>query len=485
MSRPLTIWIDVEDIFAFARHGGNRPTGIQRLSFELCKAIVARRGNGESIHFVCHDELRGSFAKVEWSEVEAVFAGLTQQQEEREERPQPVRPTPRMRFERWLRDLLRPFAASLPGELRAPLARMLWSQFDAVMAVGALARGIVHLLARCIRRPPVAQPAAADEDTVFKREVARGDVLFIPGAAFIHAEYPALIARTKREYGVRVALLLYDIIPVRRPEFVDRVHAESFRRWLDGILPLCDHLFAISRSAAGEAEDHARRVGLVLRDRVHPIPIGSGFSTNLAAVPAQANLPTPGTYVLFVSTIEARKNHGLLVRVWRRLLEELPADQVPSLVFAGRVGWMVEDLMQQLRNTDFLDGKIILVTHPTDAELAALYRGCLFTVFPSLYEGWGLPVSESLSFGKPCVISTATSLPEAGGTLARYFDPENVTDAVRVIRDVLADRAGLAEWQQRVVREFRPVAWEVTAEAVVSALERNAATPGVARTARV
>jgi glycosyltransferase involved in cell wall biosynthesis len=138
-----------------------------------------------------------------------------------------------------------------------------------------------------------------------------------------------------------------------------------------------------------------------------------------------------------------------------------------------------------LRNTDFLDGKIILVAHPTDAELAALYRGCLFTVFPSLYEGWGLPVSESLSFGKPCVISSATSLPEAGGTLARYFDPENVTDAMRVIRDIIADRAGLAEWQQRVVREFRPVAWEVTAEAVVGALERNAATTGVARTARV
>jgi glycosyltransferase involved in cell wall biosynthesis len=426
---------------------------------------------------------------VEWSEVEGVFAGLTQRQQEKreEESSQPVRATLRMRLERWLRDLLRPFAASLPGELRAPLARMLWSQFDAVMAVGALARGIVHWLARCIRRPPVAQPAPAGEDTAFKREVVRGDVLFIPGAAFIHAEYPALIARTKREYGVRVALLLYDIIPVRRPEFVDRAHAESFRKWLDGILPLCDHLFAISRSAAGEAEDHARRAGLVLRDRVHPIPIGSGFSTDLTAMTAcaRANLPTPGTYVLFVSTIEGRKNHGLLVRVWRRLLEELPADQVPSLVFAGRVGWMVGDLMQQLRNTDFLDGKIILVTHPTDAELAALYRGCLFTVFPSLYEGWGLPVSESLSFGKPCVISTATSLPEAGGTLARYFDPENVTDATRVIRDIIADRAGLAEWEQRVIGEFRPVAWEVTAEAVVNALERHAATAGVARTAPV
>ncbi len=335
----------------------------------------------------------------------------------------------------------------------------------------------MRLLARRIRRRRRRGHAVADE--TFTREAARGDVLFIPGAAFIHTGYPALIARTQRDHGVCVALLLYDIIPVRRPEFVDRAHAASFRAWLDGMLPLCDHLFAISRSAAAEAEDHASRTGLVLRDRVHPIPIGSGFSTDLAApASAPANLPAPGAYVLFVSTIEARKNHGLLVRVWRRLLDELPRDQVPALVFAGRVGWMVEDLMQQLRNTNFLDGKIILSTHPTDAELAALYRGCLFTVFPSFYEGWGLPVTESLTFGKPCVISNTTSLPEAGGALARYFDPENIAEATRLIRETIADRAALAAWEQRIIREFHPVAWDESAQAVMRAL-------GVAQTASV
>jgi glycosyltransferase involved in cell wall biosynthesis len=357
--------------------------------------------------------------------------------------------------------------------------RMLTSGFDTLAASVALLRAVVRLLARPLRRRNRRNERPAD-DPSFARDAAAGDVLLIPGAAFVHADYPALIARTQREYGVRVALLLYDIIPVRRPEFVDRVHAETFRRWLDGMLPLCDHLFAISRSAAEEAEDHARREGLVLRDRVHPIPIGSGFSTDLAAAPAaaSASLPAPGSYVLFVSTIEARKNHGLLLRVWRRLLDELSRDRVPTLVFAGRVGWMVDDLMQQLRNTNFLDGKILLVANANDAELTALYRGCLFTVFPSLYEGWGLPVTESLAFGKPCVISNATSLPEAGGTLARYFDPENIAEATRVIRETIADRAALAAWEQRIANEFFPVAWDVSAQALINGL-------GVAQTASV
>jgi glycosyltransferase involved in cell wall biosynthesis len=109
--------------------------------------------------------------------------------------------------------------------------------------------------------------------------------------------------------------------------------------------------------------------------------------------------------------------------------------------------------MQQLENVDWLDGKIRLMRDPTDAELAALYRGCQFTVFPSLFEdeGWGLPVSESPERGRPCPASNCTSLPEAGGELARYFDPENTEDAYRTIRAVIEDPEGLEEGSARVL----------------------------------
>jgi glycosyltransferase involved in cell wall biosynthesis len=185
-------------------------------------------------------------------------------------------------------------------------------------------------------------------------------------------------------------------------------------------------------------------------------------------------LPEPGSYALFVSTIEARKNHALLFRIWRRMLEEMTADQVPTLVFAGRIGWMVSDLMHQIANTDHLNGKLVVIEDPTDTELAALYRGCLFTLFPSLYEGWGLPVTESLAFGKPCIISNRTSLPEAGGTLARVFDPDNLHDAYQVIRQTIEDRAGLARWEAQVRREFRLVPWSATVDAILAGLKFSA-----------
>ena len=80
-------------------------------------------------------------------------------------------------------------------------------------------------------------------------------------------------------------------------------------------------------------------------------------------------------------------------------------------MFAGRVGWLVQDLMQQLKNTDWLDGKIILVDSPSDAELETLYEDCLFTLFPSFYEGWGLPVTESLAMARPAYRPTAPPCP--------------------------------------------------------------------------
>ena len=127
--------------------------------------------------------------------------------------------------------------------------------------------------------------------------------------------------------------------------------------------------------------------------------------------------------------------------------------------------------MQQLRNAEWLGGKIVLVESPSDAELVQLYLGCRFTLFPSLYEGWGLPVTESLMFGKPCLVSNVTSLPEAGGALARYFDPDDLNDVVRVIRETISDPAGLAEWEARVKREFRPVSWDESARAILEAIE--------------
>jgi glycosyltransferase involved in cell wall biosynthesis len=318
------------------------------------------------------------------------------------------------------------------------------------------------------RRTEISKPGS------FAALARRDDVLIVLGSPWFNAGYARLIERLRREFGMRFAVLVHDIVPLRRPEWCNRELVRSFRAWYGSVLPASDAVFSVSRATAEDLKRYAASAGILLKGPVQPVPVGTCFGGALPPTTPDSDslaLPEPGSYVLFVSTIEARKNHGLLFRVWRKMVDELPADEIPILVFAGRIGWLVADLMQQLENARFLDGKIRLVLDPSDTTLNRLYSGCLFTLFPSLFEGWGLPVTESLAFGKPCVASNRTSIPEAGRTLARYFDPESLPDAYRVIRGAIDDRAELAAWENRVVHEFRPVSWDETAAAIVRQLD--------------
>jgi len=186
----------------------------------------------------------------------------------------------------------------------------------------------------------------------------------------------------------------------------------------------------------------------------------------------------PKHHVLFVSTIEVRKNHRLLVRIWRRLLERHGADAVPSLIFAGQIGWLVDDLLADLVACDYLGGKIVLMPGLSDAELRQAYRSSQFTVFPSLCEGWGLPIAESLMHGKFCVASNRTSIPEVGGDLVDYFDPANEDDVLAKIERLLLDPAYLKAREARLEAEYRPRTWTDCVQALIGYLEQALSAEG-------
>jgi glycosyltransferase involved in cell wall biosynthesis len=494
---PRTVWIDVEGLFQYAR-ANPRPSGIQRVEYELCRALASLPDTGPdsaaAIRFVRHAPLRNSFRIVSFQQVEALYGGMVAPRDggppRRRARPSPLgAPRGALREEGGgsPRHAFKRAVYRLPDAIRAPLIDLLVHQRDACLALMALARASAAAAAAWARatagrlaasRGP-APVSPADSPEAFDAQAGSGDVLLMLGAPWFHPDYASVINRARQRHGLRFAMLLYDIIPLRRPEWVEHGLVRLFTSCMRAVLPLADVLPTISRASAEDVERYAAETGLRLRARPCPIPVGTGFTrqaTRADAALVEDRAPPPAdSYALIVGTIEARKNHVLLLRVWRRLLDELPAAAVPTLVFAGHVGWLVADLMQQLGNAGYLDGKIVLCLDPTDSELAALYRGCRFTLFPSFYEGWGLPVTESLSFGRPCLASSATSLPEAGGALARYFDPDNAVEAYQVIRDTILDPEGLRAWQDRVAREFTPVSWEESARALRLALDADAA----------
>jgi glycosyltransferase involved in cell wall biosynthesis len=461
----MTIWCDVEDLYEYAR-SVTRPSGIQRLSYEMYAALHALDPDG--VRFVRMNARSGTMRVVAWQDVASVFHGMAGAL------PAAVGPVrvvtpPSLTHSALARAPgLRAAAQRMPRALRQPLGEAIRGQVVVLRNLALAARAIPAALAA--QRPSGARLATAPVRGVDLREAARpGDILASLGSPWSLPDYPNCVDRMRREAKLRYVMLIYDLIPAMRPEYCDRAQVVMFDRFAHGCLPQADALLVISEATARDVGAWAAREGIPLRDRPRTIPIGTGFSHAAPAATLPAGL-APGGYALFVSTIEARKNHALAFRAWRRLLDELGPERVPTLVFAGRIGWMVADLLQQISNAGHLGGKLIIVENPDDATLAALYQGARFTLFPSLYEGWGLPVSESLAFGKVCLAASTTSVPEAGGDFCLYHDPDSVTEAVALYRRAIMEPELIPGLEARIRAEYRLTPWSATARAVLDAL---------------
>ncbi len=463
----MRIWIDAEDLFHYAAHA-SRPSGIQRLAFELQRALVGLAP--QDVRFLRHNTAGTGYAQVEFVEIEALFKNLS--------KPDDLEALPPQQKERHLgriRLLIRKLINTLPTAaaeaLRRCNSRRRAALCEAVAAIRELAVALRAIAYASIKQKNKSrhEPSSAKVQYNFEIQAVEGDWLLCLGSPWGLKDYADLVQTTCARYNLRFALLIYDIIPLRRPEWCDVNLTKAFRSWFHSVVPLADRIITISRTTARDAEAYAAETSMPIKGRIVPIPVGTGFGQPPAPLRTK-RLPPAGSFVLFVSTIEARKNHILAFRIWRELLSILPREQLPTLVFAGRVGWLVTDLMQQLENANWLDGKVRLIESPSDGELAALYESCQFTLFPSFYEGWGLPVTESLAHGVPCLASNSTSLPEAGGALARYFDPDDLHDALRTVREVLENKTELAAWRAEIRKHFRPVNWRESAAATLRLL---------------
>lgn len=301
----------------------------------------------------------------------------------------------------------------------------------------------------------------------FAGEVQPGDVILNLGGSWSHQHFGRSIAELKRDFGVRFAVLIHDVLPLTHRPFVAARFAPFFDRWFDDMTRVWDLVLTPSHSTA-----RALRQQLELRGRSVPpirrIRFGSGF-----CLPQQALGEDPRTHVLYVSTIEVRKNHRLLFDIWKQMISEHGDERVPELVFAGKFGWQIDDLKRDLQATRFLDGKIRVVENLDDTELAALYRASYFTVYPSFCEGWGLPVGESLHFGRYCIASDATSLPEVGAGFVDHHAPDDIKTARRLIETALFSPSHLDAKETAIRDSYVPPSWRETAIEIVESVNET------------
>jgi glycosyltransferase involved in cell wall biosynthesis len=196
-----------------------------------------------------------------------------------------------------------------------------------------------------------------------------------------------------------------------------------------------------------------------------------GVSPALRAADEAADLP--GRFVLAVGTLEPRKNLPRLVAAYASLSEELQAAH--PLLVAGRIGWEAAETLEALRD---LGDRCRMLGPVSDACLAALYERCTVFCYPSLAEGFGLPVLEAMAAGAAVVTSNRSSLPEVGGDAVEYVDPTEVGSICAGLERLLRDGARRAALGERARARAAQFSWERFADGTLAVLERVAAGRG-------
>jgi glycosyltransferase involved in cell wall biosynthesis len=285
----------------------------------------------------------------------------------------------------------------------------------------------------------------------------------------------SLLHTLKRRTGTKIVTCCYDLIPVLFPQYCVSNVSKYFGEYFLDAASLSDHILCISQSSQRDLTNFLASAGLNSPSSSSVFRLGdfSSKSPSLHNVDDDSVLTSHGIvsdYILFVSTIERRKNHHSIYLAYRKILADslVEPDALPLLVFVGMKGWGVEELLLDIELDPLVRDKILILDRVSDSDLEHLYKNCLFTVYPSFYEGWGLPVAESLCHGKVAICSNTSSIPEIGGDLLVYADPYSATDYAEKISLLCSNRELLSELNTRISKEYQPCSWYSTGKQVLN-----------------
>ncbi len=262
---------------------------------------------------------------------------------------------------------------------------------------------------------------------------------------------------------------VYDISPLSVPQTHKEEMTLITADWLSKVVRMADLLFTISEFSKNEiiawAKEKFQRNVLI-----YPVRIGDEVLCS-EQVPVESL--EGKKFILNIGTLEARKNQVVLYQAYKILLRKYPREKLPLLVLVGFEGWFSGDARKLLFEDPDLKGLVVWLKSASDPQLEWLYSRCQFSVFSAIYEGWGLPVAESLARGKACVASRIDVFKEISADLPIYADPYSGEEWAREIERLHLNRGLLAQKEETIVQSYKTTLWSETADQVVKIFDRH------------
>lgn len=265
---------------------------------------------------------------------------------------------------------------------------------------------------------------------------------------------------------LRPIFLLHDLIPVTHPEYVRDGHSTRHAHRLATMLKHGASILTNSAFTATELRRYAATRGIPTPP-VDVALLSAGFTDT--TVPAGEGAPEP--YFVVVGTIEPRKNHMLLLHVWRQMAERL-GPKIPKLLIIGRRGWENENAIDLIERCATIHDHVLECGSVPDAVLRRLMKGASAVLFPSFVEGYGMPLAEALMLGVPVIASDIEVFREIAGDIPEFVNPLDGPTWLRTIRDYAQPGSPRRQAQLGRLRDFEAPTWEEHFQVFEGALDR-------------
>jgi len=266
--------------------------------------------------------------------------------------------------------------------------------------------------------------------------------------------------RKLRKSGVKVGFVVYDLIPVISPQFCDAALVFAFHSWLTKAITQTDFSLSISEATRAHLEFYLKRSRIKNPPKTDSFRLGADFikhegESQVVREKVREVFEKRGfkPYIA-VGTVEPRKNHQYLLDafelLWKRGLEG-------RLVLIGKVGWMIEPLIERIKNHREFGKRLFMFNDLSDAELVFAYKNAKALLLPSIIEGFGLPIIETLHYKLPVFASDIPVFREVGGDFCAYFP----LDSPYVLAQLISDFEKTGHFPaKRAPGEFRWPNWE-------------------------
>lgn len=263
----------------------------------------------------------------------------------------------------------------------------------------------------------------------------------------------------------RVIVTVHDVSFALMPQFFTKETRDTFTKQMEIVVRRADEIIAVSEQTKIDLMNIYGLDGGKIHVILHGVeesfePLDEG--KKLEEIRARFGLPD--RFVLQVGTLEPRKNHRRLLEAYRLMC--MRHGEEYGLVVCGKRGWLYDDLIQAAERPELRD-RVVFTDYVEDKELPSIYNLSSAVVYPSLYEGFGLPILEAMACGKPLLTSNRGAMAEVAGDAALLVDPENVEEMAEGLHRLLCDeplRERLARAGRERAQEFT---WERAARATL------------------